>query len=225
MTSLVAYAWSFSVIRENQHALLEGLKTTVIISALSMAFALAIGGFLALVAELGGRVLRGIVVVYTEIFRSLPLLVVLLWAFWVLPIALNVSLSPNVTAISALSLAVGAYVCEAFRAGIASISSGQRQAGQALGLNALQVARLVLWPQAWRRTLPIVGSIWVGLFKDSSLVSLIEVHDLMFDGREIANESYRYLEVFTTVALIYFVVAYPQARLVDALYNRFRTAE
>jgi ABC-type amino acid transport system permease subunit len=116
-------------------------------------------------------------------------------------------------------------VTEAFRAGLVSVAPGLRQAGLALGMTQGQLIRRVIWPIAWRRTLPIVGSIWVGLFKDSALVSLIQVHDLMFEGRVIANKTFRYLEVYTVVALLYYVISWPQARLVDRLFARFRIVE
>ena len=105
---------------------------------------------------------------------------------------------------------------EAFRAGIGSVGSGQRQAGLALGMTTGQLLRRVVWPLTWRRTLPIVGSIWVGLFKDSALVSLIQVHDLMFEGRVIANRSFRYLEVYTVIALLYYAISFPAEPVSDA---------
>jgi polar amino acid transport system permease protein len=135
------------------------------------------------------------------------------------------TLSPFVSGLLALTLSVSAFVAEAFRAGITSVGPGQRQAGHALGMTKLQVLQRVIWPQAWRRTIPIVGTIWVGLFKDSALVSLIQVHDLMFEGRVIANRSFRFLEIYTVVALLYFAISYPQGWLVDWLQKRFGATE
>jgi polar amino acid transport system permease protein len=222
---VTTYEWSFEVVWQQWPALRAGLLTTISITMVSMGLALVLGGAMAVAAEFGTRWLRALVAVYVEFFRGLPLLVLVFWIFFALPLLSGKSLSPFASGLVALTLNVAAFVAEAFRAGVASVGAGQREAGFALGMRTLHVIRRVVWPQAWRRTLPVVASIWVGLFKDSALVSLIQVHDLMFEGRVVANRSFRYLEVYTAVALIYFVVAYPQARLLDRLFDRLRTVE
>jgi polar amino acid transport system permease protein len=219
------YDWDFGAVWQNFPLLLEGVRVTLILAAASMFLALIIGALLAAAAEFGAAPIRACAIAYTEFFRSLPFLILLFWIFLALPIFMGWSLTTFESGLLALTLNVSAFVGEAFRGGIGSVGPGQQQAGLALGMTLLQTIRRVVWPQAWRRTVPVVGSIWVGLFKDSALVSLIQVHDLMFQGRVIANRSFRYLEVFTVVAALYFIISYPQARLVDRLFERFRTAE
>jgi His/Glu/Gln/Arg/opine family amino acid ABC transporter permease subunit len=219
------YDWSFDPLVTNTDLLLRGIAITILLTALSMALALVIGFVVAVAIEYGSRPVRVLAVVYAEFFRALPLLVLIFWVFLVLPVLTGWTLSPFASGLLAFTLNVSAFVTEAFRAGLVSVAPGLRQAGLALGMTQGQLIRRVIWPIAWRRTLPIVGSIWVGLFKDSALVSLIQVHDLMFEGRVIANKTFRYLEVYTVVALLYYVISWPQARLVDRLFARFRIVE
>jgi polar amino acid transport system permease protein len=219
------YEWSFDAVMENWPLFRQGLILTVWLTLCAMILAIVIGGALSILAEYGPRPVGWVVVGYVELFRGLPLIVLLFWIFYALPFLTGYSLSPFFSGLIGLTLNVSAFVTEAFRAGVASINQGQREAGYALGMRTLQMIRRVIWPQAWRRMLPVVGSIWVGLFKDSALVSLIQVHDLMFEGRTVANRSFQYLEVYTTVAIIYFAIAYPQARLLDRLFQRIRTVE
>jgi polar amino acid transport system permease protein len=219
------YEWSFAPLWANAPLLLQGILITILLTSATMALALVIGAALAIAAEYGPRPVRLAAIAFTELFRAIPLLVLLFWVFLVLPILTGWILTPFTSALIAFTLNVSSFVTEAFRAGIVSVGPGQRQAGLALGMTRLQLIRRVVWPQAWRRTVPVVGSIWVGLFKDSALVSLIQVHDLMFEGRVVANRSFRYLEVYTVVALLYYLISWPQSRLVDRLFARFRTVE
>lgn len=219
------YDWDFSPLWSSADLLLIGIGITLLLTAGAMALALVFGGALALATEFGPKPVRWLAIGYTEFFRALPLLVLIFWVFLVLPTLTGWALSPFWSGLIALTLNVTAFVAEAFRAGIGGVGPGQRQAALALGMTTGQMLRRIVWPLAWRRTVPVVGSIWVGLFKDSALVSLIQVHDLMFEGRVIANRSFRYLEVYTVVALLYYAISFPQSRLVDRLFARFRTVE
>src|SRR5262249_5682314 len=120
---------------------------------------------------------------------------------------------------------VGAYMAEVYRAGILSVHPGQTQAGLALGMTRLEVMRRVVLPQATLRMVPPMASMWVSLFKDTSVLSAIGVAELMFQARYVATQTYRPLEVFTAVAVVYFLITYPQSIGVNALYRRFRTQE
>jgi polar amino acid transport system permease protein len=221
----VAYTWDFGPLVSSLPLLWEGAVVTIVLCASTMVIALVAGAVLALLMELAPAPIRLLATVYTELFRALPLLVLLFMIFSILPIYPGWTLSPFASGLIGLSLTVSAFIAEALRAGITSIGTGQTEAARALGMTGLETIRRVIWPQAWRRTIPIVGAIWVGLFKDSSLVSLIQVHDLMYAGRVVANQSFRYLEVYTIVALIYFIVGYPQGLLVDRLFNQLKVEE
>jgi His/Glu/Gln/Arg/opine family amino acid ABC transporter permease subunit len=225
VTSVLAYDWQWGIVWESRSAILHGVLITLEISAATMVLSLAIGGVLALAAEFAPRPLRLLAIGYVELFRAIPLLVLLFWVFLALPLLTGWTLTPFQSGLLGMTLSVSAFAAEAFRAGVTSIGRGQHEAGFSLGMTQLQMLRRVVWPQAWRATIPIVGSIWIGLFKDSALVSLIQVHDLMFESRTVATHSFRFFEVFTAVAVVYFAIAYPQARLIDFLFKRLRTVQ
>jgi polar amino acid transport system permease protein len=225
MTRVAALTWDWKVITDNVDVLARGALVTFELAVISMALALVIGALLATLTEHGPRPVRWLSIGYVELMRAIPLLVLLFWLFLVLPLLVNITLTPFQTGVLGLTLSVSAFVAEGFRSGVAAVSDGQRQAGMALGLTQVQLIRRVIWPQAWRQTVPIVGSTWVGLFKDSALVSLIQIHDLMFEGRVIANQSFAYLEVFTALGVVYFLMSWPQAWLVDRIFDRFRVIE
>src|ERR1051325_7164254 len=169
--------------------------------------------------------LRALPTPNVELFRNLPLILVVFWAFYVLPILTGLSLSPLATGLAALALNVTAYNAETFRAGINSIRRGQVEAAMALGMNRVQALRRVVVPQAVRRILPVLASTWVSLFKDTSLVSVIAVTELAYVSMQIRAQSFRVLEMLTAMAAIYWLLGYPQAKLVDWIQRRFAVTE
>jgi polar amino acid transport system permease protein len=150
---------------------------------------------------------------------------VVVWVFTVLPLVTGITLSPLLSGIVALTLNVSAFIAEVYRAGITSIPVGQTQAALALGMTRVQLYRRVLLPQAVARVIPPLGSYWVSLFKDTSLLAVIGVAELMYQGRLVATDTYRPVEIFTGVALIYYVLAYPQSLGVNLLFRRLRVQE
>jgi polar amino acid transport system permease protein len=150
---------------------------------------------------------------------------VVYWAYYVMPVLLDVQLTGFATGLTALCLNVSAYNAETFRAGIASIRKGQGEAALALGMSRWQAMREVVLPQASRRVLPVLASTWVSLFKDTSLVSIIAVGDLSYVALKIRSETYRVLEVLTAMAALYCLMGYPQAKLVDWLHRKLKVAE
>ena len=208
------------VVVDNFPALMSGLVVTVALTAATMMVALVVGIVVALARLSSFWPFRAVAYIYTELFRTLPLLVLLWWFHWSLPILSGVSFPRFLTAIVVFSLNISAVQAEAYRAGMLSIAPSQRQAGLALGMRPWQVMRRVLLPQALIRIMPLTGTNWVSLFKDTALVSLIAVPELMYQGRAIATTTFRAVEVLTAVAVIYFVVVYPQARLVNHVYAR-----
>ena len=132
---------------------------------------------------------RAAATAYVELFRNLPLILVVFWAFYVLPILIGVGLSPLATGLAALALNVTAYNAETFRAGLNSIRRGQVEAAMALGMSRTQALRRVIVPQALRRVLPVLASTWVSLFKDTSLVSVIAVTELAYVAMQIRAQT------------------------------------
>jgi His/Glu/Gln/Arg/opine family amino acid ABC transporter permease subunit len=218
------YEWDWSALWDNLPFLLEGIRLTVIASIVSMAAAAVVALPIAL-ARIAGRWLGAAAQVYIELFRNLPLLVLVLWVFTVLPLLSGFTLTPLLSGIVALTLNLSAFIAEIYRAGITSIAAGQTHAALAIGMTRWQVLKRIVLPQAVMRVLPALGSMWVSLFKDTSILSVIGVGELMYQGRIVSSDTYRPLEVFTGVAVIYYILAYPQALGVNWLFAKFQVKE
>ena len=202
--------------------LLEGLKYTLEVSALSLVFGNVIG-LLAAVARMSRRPpFVQIAYIYIDFFRTTPALVQLIWVFYAMPVLLGISLSPLWSGVVALSLNAGAFLAETFRSGLESISVGQRDAASVLGLSRLQTFARIVLPQAFRRVLPATANIFIGLIKDSSLLSVIAVGELTYEVQSQVQTTFRPLELYTVLAVAYFVVTYPLSLLTTWLERRFR---
>ena len=215
----------WSVAWQYREVLAHGVLITVLLTVLTMAIAVPGGIAVMLLRQSRFRLVRGLGTAYVELFRILPLILLVYWAFYVLPILIEVDLSAFATGLIALSLNVSAYNSETFRAGVNSIRRGQHDAGLALGMSGWQVMRKIVLPQAMRRILPILASTWVSLFKDTSLVSVIAVGDLAHAALQVRSQTFRVLEMLTVMAGLYWCLGYPQAKLVDWIHRRYGVAE
>jgi polar amino acid transport system permease protein len=173
----------------------------------------------------GIRLIAGLATAFVEFFRATPLILQIYWAYYVLPAYFDVQFSQLSTAILGLACNVSAFNSETFRAGIVSIRQGQWNAGRAIGMSSGQIMWYIVLPQAMMRVLPALASTWVSLFKDTSLVSIISVADLSYVSLKVRAETYRILEVLTAMAAIYWLMGYPQAKIVDWLHRRYKVAE
>ena len=217
--------FDWSVVWQHRDALLAGTATTVLLTVMTMVIAVPCGMAVAALRLYAWAPVRAVATAYVELFRNLPLILVVYWAFYVLPITTGLGLSPLATGLAALALNVTAYNAETFRAGINSIRKGQIEAATALGMSRPQALRRVVIPQALRRVLPILASTWVSLFKDTSLVSVIAVSELAYVSMQIRSQTFRVLEMLTAMAAIYWLLGYPQAKLVDWIQRRFVVTE
>jgi His/Glu/Gln/Arg/opine family amino acid ABC transporter permease subunit len=215
----------WNIVWQNRGLLAEGVGVTVLLTVLTMAVAVPGGILLALMRLSHSRFLSGISACFVEFFRNLPLILLVYWAFYVMPVFLNIQFSAFTTGLVALCLNVSAYNAETFRAGINSIRKGQFEAGKAMGMSRWQAMRQIVIPQAWRRVLPVLASTWVSLFKDTSLVSVIAVGELAHVAMQIRSQSFRVLEMLTAMAAIYWLLGYPQAKLVDWIQKKFEVKE
>jgi His/Glu/Gln/Arg/opine family amino acid ABC transporter permease subunit len=215
----------WSVVWQYRAALAAGTATTFLLTIATMAIALPCGIIVAGLRLYGVGPLRALATGYVELFRNLPLILVVYWAFYVLPILTGVGLSALATGLAALSLNVTAYNAETFRAGINSIRRGQVEAALALGMTRTQALRRIVLPQALRRVLPVLASTWVSLFKDTSLVSVIAVTELAYVSMQVRAQTFRVLEMLTAMAIIYWLLGYPQAKLVDWIQRRYAVSE
>jgi polar amino acid transport system permease protein len=217
--------FDWSVVWRNADALLEGVELTVLLAITTMAISIPGGIVLALMRLSNMRVVSAASAAFVELFRNLPLILVVYTAYYVMPVATGFNLSPLTTGIVALSLNVSAYNGETFRAGIASIRKGQTEAAYALGMGRWQTMKEIILPQAVRRVLPVLASTWVSLFKDTSLVSVISVGELAYTSMRIRAQTFRVLEMLTAMAAIYWLLGYPQAKLIDWINRRYGVEE
>lgn len=161
-------------------------------------------------------------IAYIEIFRCTPLLVQIVWFYYALPVLVGIQIPAVVAGVMTLSLYTGAFYAEIFRGGIISIERGQWDAARALGLRPWQMMRRVILPQAVRRMIPPFVNQSITQLKNTSLVSTIAVPDLLYNGTLITADTYRPLEVYTVVAVIYFVLLFPSTMLAQWYEARLR---
>ena len=143
---------------------------------------------------------------YIEFFRAIPLLVLLLWVYYGLPIVFGVSFGPFIAGIISLALSDSAFEAEIFRAGFQSIVKGQRDAAKSIGLNKYQEIRFIVFPQAFRVILPAIGNQFIYVLKMSSIVSIIGLADLTRKANELVVSVYRPLEVYTFLVFEYLIL-------------------
>ncbi|WP_309680807.1 amino acid ABC transporter permease [Polaromonas sp.] len=215
----------WNVIWTHRQALLEGVALTIGLTVLTMLLAVPGGILLALMRLSSNRLLSAASLAFVEFFRNLPLILVIYWAFYVMPMAFDVQFSALTTALVALVLNVSAYNAETFRAGINSIRKGQMEAALAMGMSRRQAMFKVVIPQAARRILPVLASTWISLFKDTSLVSVIAVSELAYTSMQIRAQTFRVLEMLTAMAVLYWLMGYPQAKLVDWIHKKYGVME
>lgn len=203
------YRWDFDVVERYLPALLEGLVLTLQITFTSITLGLLLGILVAIgrLSPLG--LVRGLVTAYIELMRGTPQLVQLIWVYYTIPIVTGIQLPAFVAVVLAFTLNLGAFYGEAFRSGIQAVPREQVETADILGLSYSQKMRYVVIPQATRIVLPVLISLSISLFKDTSLVSTLGVADLMYQGRVIATATYRPLEILSVVAAIYFLIAFP----------------
>ena len=217
--------FDWSVITDNWQRLLEGAGITILLAAAAMILALPGGLLLAAMRSSSWSPVRGAATAFVEFFRTTPVLLQVYWVFYVLPVFTDIRLSAFGTGLAALALNVSAFNSETFRAGINSIRQGQRNAGLSLGMSTWQVMWIVVLPQAVPRVLPALASTWVSLFKDTSLVSVIAVQELSYVGLQLRSQTFRVLEVLTAMAVLYWLMGYPQAKIVDWIHRRMKVVE
>jgi polar amino acid transport system permease protein len=219
------YKWDFNVLWQYWDLFLDGLALTVIYTVGSIAFGIVIG-LLTCAARLSGwKSLNLIARLYQEIFRCTPLLVQLLWFYYAFPLIIGYSMDNRVAAMLTLSLYVGSFYAEVFRGGILSIEKGQHEAAAAIGMSGFQSMRRIIMPQAIKRMLPSFINQSVIQFKNTSLVSVISVADLAYMAAVVNGQTYRPLESYTVMAVLYILVLFPITQVADWIELRMRTSD
>ena len=206
----------------NLKFLLGGLTTTIYISLISIIISMILGFVVSIPSLAKNKLLTYLNIGYVEIIRAIPLLVLILWIYYGLPIMTGISFSPFVSGIIALSISESAFQAEIFRAGINSIKKAQWEAGSSLGLNFFRKLRLVILPQAIKNILPAIGNQFVYVLKMSSLVSIIGIGDLTRKANELVVTTYRPLEIYTFLILEYLILILIVSYLVRKLERKMK---
>jgi len=204
--------------------LVQGLLTTLKISAIVIALGLVLGIFVAAGRLSKDPKISKPVAAYIEIFRGTPALVQLVWFYYCLPIFLGVNLPGYSAIVVALTLNVAAFYGEAYRSGIQALGKDQIDSADVLGLSYFHKMCYVIVPQAFRMVIPVLLSLSISLFKDTSLVSTLGVGDLRYQVRVVAMMTYRPIEILTSVAAMYLLIALPVSILTRRLELRLARA-
>lgn len=196
----------------------DGVVVTFEVTFASISLALVIGLLTGLGRISHNKYVNLVASTYVEIVRGIPLLVQLFYIYYALGQFVRV---PDIlAAVIAMSFCYGAYMGEVFRAGIEAIDRGQTEASMSLGFNGRQTMFYVILPQAMRTILPPVGNEFIALLKDTSLVSILAVSDLLRRGREFASESFMYFETYTMVAIVYLIITLILSKAVGVMEER-----
>lgn len=200
---------------------LRGVWWTAKLAFLSLLFGLPIGLLLALARVQSSKLLKAPAAIYVEVMRGTPLLVQILFIYFVLP-TFGISIPAFWSGIIALTLNSAAYIAEIFRAGILSIDAGQMEAARALGMSHAQAMRRIILPQTFRRVVPPLTNEAIALLKDSSLVSVIGLTELARTGQELASRNAAPLTIWPMVAIFYLLLTFPLTRIAEYLERRWR---
>lgn len=211
------YVWDFAILGKYSHLFWSGLGWTLAYTVGTVALGTLLGLLVGILRIRRIPVVDWLLVAYIELFRCTPLLVQIIWFYYAFPVVIGVNIPAHLAAVSVLTLYGAAFYAEIFRGGIESLERGQWDAAAALGLGPWLVLRLVILPQAVKRMLPPYVNQSVTQLKNTSLVSVIAVPDLVYNATLINAETYRPLEVYTVVALIYFAILFPVTLLARRL--------
>jgi glutamate/aspartate transport system permease protein len=209
------------VIFNNLHFLAEGMQTTLILTVIAIGGGLVLGTLLALARLAPFKPLAFVAGSYVNFFRSMPLILVIFWFYFLVPHIVGRPVGGFYSVLVAFVMFEAAYYCEIMRAGIQSVRKNQIYAGQALGLTYAQNMRYVVLPQAFRNMVPILMTQAIILFQDTSLVYVVGIKDFLVSADLVANRENRILEMFTFVAVVYFVICLSGSLLVKRLQRKF----
>ena len=200
--------------------LLQGLWVSLKLTAAANLIGIIFGFILALLLMSPIKAVRMPFMLFVEFFRCTPAIIQIVWIFYCVPMLFDVFLDPITMGIMALGLNLMAFNAEAYRASIQAVPREQLDAGIALGLTPLQRVLYIVFPTAFRASIPVLLTNGIVIFQQSALVAIVAIQDLMYQGKTLATETYRPIETFTVVALIYFAVSFPITQIVGYLERR-----
>jgi len=203
----------------------QGLWLTMLVSLTSLAIGISLAVPIGIMRASKNKLLITLLGFYVEIFRNIPVLVLIVWIYYVLPILTGFNLGPIAAGILALSLNTSAFLAEVFRGGISGISEGQREASASLGLNSLQTMVDVIIPQVIRRMMAPMLNQFIVLIKESALLSYIGVLEILQRGDQISTQFSRPLEAYTVVAMFYLVICFSVSQISRIIERRLAIPE
>ncbi|OQP36152.1 amino acid ABC transporter permease [Pantoea latae] len=214
------YQFNFHFLSGNFDALWDGLKITLELSLMANVLGLTLGFILCMMAISPVAIIRWPTKLFIEFFRCTPVLLQIVWFYYCVPMMFNLFIDPIYMGFLALGLNLAAFNAEAYRAGVQAVPREHHDAGIALGLNRLQQTFYVVLPQAVRSALPVLMTNGISILQQTALVAIVAISDLMYVGKNIATESYRPLETYSLIALIYFALSLPISQLVSWIERR-----
>lgn len=214
------YQFRWDVVWSNLPFLLSGVGQTLLISAITLVTSVLLGMVTALADMSPLRPVRLLGYAFGEVVRNTPILVQLLWVYYVLPIVFDISIDAFTACIIGLTIYSSAFISEIYRAGIQSVPRGHREAARVLGLSPFDAFRRIVLPQALRATLPPLAANFVQLIKYSSLAAVISVSEVTRRGMELSSSTFRPMEIFTFIAVVYFLICWPLAQTIRVWEKR-----
>lgn len=202
----MTYTFKFDVVWNNLGFLLSGIELTLIVTGAALSSGLVMGLIIALARMSSKPWLNLPAIAYIEVFRNTPALIQLMWVYYCLPILTGLEMSAAASATFALAVNGAAYIAEIIRGGIQSVDRGQTEAARTLGMSHVQAMRRIVLPQAFRRMIPPFVNESVSILKFSSLVSVLGVADLTYQAQVLSTTTFRPIEIFTFIAVVYFVL-------------------
>ena len=214
------YQFAWEVVAEYRVWLFEGVLLTLKIALVSMAFAMVLGLFVALLRMSPIWPIRSLASLYISIFRAIPPLVFILWMYYGVTLVTGVNIEAFTSGVICLSLQYAAWLAEIYRSGLQAIDKGQGEAAMSTGLSRTRAFTRVIWPQAWRIIIPPIANNLVGIIKDSSLVGVIGLNELMRQSQIATSLTFRPFELYTAAMVIYIVLTLAIARMASVLEQR-----
>jgi polar amino acid transport system permease protein len=203
------YTWHFGLVWEFKGVFLRGAVVTLSLAVGALLIAMLLGLVLGMLRSSKRKYLSAPAIVYIEFFRSTPTLVQLVWIYYSLPILTGIQLGSFVAVMLGLGLHSAAYMAEIFRAGVNSIDQGQWDAARSIGMSHLRAARRIILPQAVRRMIPPFINEFANLMKLTTLGSVVAVYELLHESDNLIASTYRPLEIYTTLAVVFAIIIFP----------------
>ncbi|SFM05790.1 amino acid ABC transporter permease [Halanaerobium salsuginis] len=223
----------FSFLGDYKYFFINGTRITIMLAFFAVLFGIMIGIILAMLKISHNKILRAIASSYIEFIRGTPLLVQLFIIYYGLPYLgiqfpdfplFGQNIGDFMAGVIAMSINSGAYVAEIFRAGIQAVDKGQMEAARSLGMPYLMAMKKIILPQAFKNILPALGNEFIVVIKESAIVSIIGIHDLMYNADTVRGNTYKPFAPLIVAALIYFVVTFTLSKFVGLLEKRMDTA-